>query len=93
MEKEDKVDSVYLKGFNEGYIIAQNMPELAEVLANVKSDSMRLNGLKAGREQYNKEQIEQLKTHLPSWLKGDRLTKGQDSTAKSKDRDNELDKD
>lgn len=93
MKDEDKVDSVFLKGFNEGYIIAQHMPELAEILANVGSNSERLNGLKAGKNQYNKEQIEQLKSHLPTWLKSDRSVKDKNSQTKSKDRGIEPDKD
>lgn len=93
MEETDKVDPVFLKGFNEGYVIAEQMPELAEVLVNVKSNSERLKGLRAGRDQYNKEQIEQLKSHLPGWLKNKRSDKDKPSPAKSKDRDIEPDKD
>lgn len=93
MENEDKVDPVFLKGFNEGYIIAQQMPELAQVLANIESNSERLNGLKAGQKQYDKEQIEQLKSHLPGWLKGDHAAKNPSTPTKSKGRDIEPDKD
>ena len=102
MENEEKVEPVYLKGFNEGYIIAQQMPELAEVLANVKGNSERLDGLKAGHQQYLKEQIEQIRTHLPhepvknqlpDWLRSDRSVKSNNSPTKSKGRDLEPDKD
>ena len=93
MQDEEKIDSIYLKGFNEGYIIAQNMPELAGVLANVESKSVRLSGLKAGREQYNKEQIEQVRNLLPDWLKSDRSVEDKNSPSKSKDRNIEPDKD
>lgn len=93
MEETDKVDSVFLKGFNEGYVIAQNMPELAEILANIKSNSERMNGLRAGRNQYNKEQIEQLKSHLPGWLKNDRSAKDKNPPTPSKDQSRHPDRD
>ena len=92
MEDTDKVESIYVKGFNEGYIIAQQMPELADILAKVESNSERLNGFKAGRKQYNKEQIEQLKSHLPGWLKSDRPAKEQGSLEKNRDHDMDLEK-
>ncbi len=89
MENEEKVDPDYLKGFNEGYTIAQYMPELAEQLANVESDNSRTAGFQAGRGQY---QIEQNRERLPSWLKGDRPAKTDPTPAKSKDRDIEPEK-
>lgn len=81
MEEHEQVDADYLKGFNEGYTIAQYMPELAAKLEAMKSESIRSQGFKAGREQY---QTEQLKNRLPGWLKGDRSTKEQ--SAPTKDR-------
>lgn len=91
MEDEDKVDSIYLKGFNEGYTIAQNMPELAQVLDSIESKSERLNGLKDGQQQYFKDQAKELKNLLPGWLKDKSSIKTRNSPTKSKDRD--LDKD
>ncbi|ADB38000.1 hypothetical protein [Spirosoma linguale] len=103
MEKEDKVDPVYVKGFNEGYTIAQHMPELAEVLSKVKGKSDRLMGLQAGHKQYLNEQIEQIRTNvphekkirarLPDWLKNDFTDRTKNSSTKSKGRDLEPDKD
>ena len=89
MEDEEKVEPDYLKGFNEGYTLAQHMPELAEQLANMDSDFIRLAGFKDGRKQY---QMEQTKDRLPSWLKGDRLSREQGTPPKSKGRDIEPDK-
>lgn len=89
MEDEEKVDPNYLKGFNEGYTIAQHAPELAEKLAGIDSDFIRLVGFKAGREQH---QIEQVRERLPAWLKGDRSGRERDTPAKSKDRDIEPEK-
>jgi hypothetical protein len=90
MEDEDKVDSVYIKGFNEGYIIARDMPQLAEILAKVESNSERLKGLKAGREQYNHEQIKQLRNLLPGWLKKESSLKSKSSPSRSKDLDRDI---
>lgn len=89
MEDEEKIEPEYLKGYNEGYTITQHMPELAEKLANIDSDFVRLVGFKDGRKQY---QLEQTSARLPSWLKGDRLAKEQKTPSKSKDRDIEPEK-
>ncbi|UFH54788.1 hypothetical protein [Spirosoma sp. KNUC1025] len=89
MEDEKKVEPEYLKGFNEGYIMAQHMPELAEKLAGINSDFIRLVGFKEGREQF---QIEQTKDRRPDWLKNDRFTRGQGKSTPSRDRDIEPDK-
>ena len=89
MEEQDKVEPEYVKGFNEGYIISQHKPELAQKLASIKSDFIRLVGFKAGREQY---QAEQTKHRLPAWLKGDRTGKERSTPEKTKGRDIEPDK-
>lgn len=89
MEDEEKVEPEYVKGFNEGYTIAQHAPELAEKLANIDSDFIRLVGFKQGREQYQKEQMRE---RLPNWLKGDRPAREQSSPTKSRDRDIEPEK-
>ncbi|AUD02170.1 hypothetical protein [Spirosoma pollinicola] len=89
MEEQDTVEPEYLKGFNEGYTIAQHKPELAEKLASIDSDFIRLVGFKAGREQFQKEQMRE---RLPSWLKGDRSTREQGKTDKTKGRDIEPDR-
>lgn len=90
MEDENKIDPDYLKGFNEGYLIAQHMPELAEQLSKAQGEGTRLAGLKAGRDQYT---TERMKDRLPSWLSGNRSSKEQITTTKSKDRDIEPDRD
>ena len=89
MEENDKIEPDYLKGFNEGYLIAQHAPDLAEKLANIESDFIRLQGFKAGREQY---QVEQVRERLPAWLSGKRPPKSDKLPLRSKDRDKGLDK-
>jgi hypothetical protein len=89
MDDQDTVEPDYLKGFNEGYTIAQHMPELAEQLASVQNESSRMAGFKAGRDQYS---AERMKDRMPSWLTGSRPSKEQDPPTKSKDRDIEPDR-
>ncbi|WP_375444413.1 hypothetical protein [uncultured Fibrella sp.] len=90
MDEQEKIEPDYVKGFNEGYTIAKHMPELAERLANIDSDFVRLAGFKAGREQH---QAEMTRERLPAWLTGDRPQKGDINPSKGKDRDREPDKD
>lgn len=56
-EQEEEVDPEYLRGFNEGYMLAQHNPELAQTLASIDSDFIRLAGFKAGQEQFHVEQV------------------------------------
>ena len=89
MDEQDEVEPEYLKGFNEGYLITQQKPELAEKLATIDSDFIRLVGFRDGRKQY---QMEQTKDRLPSWLTGDRSRNNPNTPTKSKDRDIEPEK-
>lgn len=89
MEDENKVEPEYLKGFNEGYTISQHMPELAEKLANIDSDFIRLVGFKEGRQQH---QAEKTKERMPAWLTGDSPKKDDKNPTKTKGRDIEPDK-
>lgn len=66
MDENEVIDPEQLKGFNDGYMIAQYEPELAEKLSKIEAVSPRIIGMKQGREQFLKEQ---LRTKLPEWLK------------------------
>jgi len=57
MEQEEKTDGNYIKGFNEGYVITQHMPELADIVAHVKNETLRLEGFRDGRKQFVLEQV------------------------------------
>jgi hypothetical protein len=57
-EEQDDVDPDFLKGFNEGYIIAHYNPELAGKLAEINSGLSRITGFKAGLEQFQAERIQ-----------------------------------
>ncbi|GAB3040165.1 hypothetical protein [Spirosoma pulveris] len=87
MEEQDKVEPEYLKGFNEGYDIARHKPELAEKLAAIDSDFIRLVGFKDGKKQY---EAERAKTRLPSWMKEDRFGGQKDVPGKTKDKDRDI---
>ena len=66
MEEYDQIDPDYIKGFNEGYVITQHMPDIAEPLAKAYGESARGQGFQQGKEQYQNEQFER---RMPSWLK------------------------
>lgn len=68
----------YLRGFNDGYIIAEHMPEVVKALADVKEKTPHVEGFLDGAKQYsldvelNKEQ----KKYLDSPSKGPSREKG-----------------
>lgn len=56
----------FVLGFNESYLLAQNMPELAEQLVKgINSNSERSMGFKKGYDQYV---LENDKQHTLTWL-------------------------
>ena len=55
----------YTKGFNEGYVIAEHLPDLAHDLSKIESASPRMEGFRDGRRQYV---LEQTKERPPAWL-------------------------
>lgn len=57
----------FLKGFNEGYLLQQHLPELAQTLAEVLDNhhSERASGFKAGSREY---EIEKNKDVPIAWL-------------------------
>lgn len=71
MEDVEKINPDYLKGYNEGYLIAKHEPALAAKLAKINSLSPRIVGLSKGVEEYNLEKDQE---RLPAWLKSDRLS-------------------
>ncbi|MBE7172471.1 MAG: hypothetical protein INR73_17935 [Williamsia sp.] len=84
MEDIEPVDPEYLKGFNEGYIIKQHMPDLADKLASSVGDSLRSQGFKDGRNEVLRERERE---RYPKWLRSDRLSSLEDKELRSKDRD------
>jgi len=90
MEDIEPVHPDYVKGFNEGYLIKQNLPELADRLADAVGDSLRSQGFKDGRSEVIRE-LE--RDRYPKWLRSDRLSsleeKEQEERERGKDRDKE----
>ena len=84
MEEIEHVDPDYQKGFNEGYIMKKHLPDLADKLAEVASDSQRSTGFKEGRNQLI---LEREKERYPDWLRSDRLSNLDNSPDKGKEKD------
>lgn len=59
-------DNTYQKGFNDGYLLQQQEPDIANMLSTVKSDDAYLEALRAGRDQYLYEVKERFKEHSKS---------------------------
>ena len=68
IENSDTPSSDYIKGFNEGYLIEKNLPELAEKLSSSLSQSDRSKGFGDGRKEM---MLEMAREKYPSWLKDD----------------------
>lgn len=86
MEETDKIDPDFLKGFNDGYLIAKYEPELAERLSKIKAASPHILGMQQGREQLLKEQLQ---GRMPSLFKESPKKKN----IPSKNRDIDIDRD
>lgn len=78
----------YLKGFNEGYLLGKNMPEIMAKLSTLQNETDRVAGLKDGYKEYVHEKARQ---NRPSYLKSTSLDKSIEKT-KSKDRDKGLER-
>lgn len=65
-EKENDLtpDPAFVQGMNEGYILAKYMPEVADGLYKIVSDSERIQGFKAGREEFMREKLTE---RMKSW--------------------------
>ena len=58
MEEELVVDAQYLKGFNQGYILAEHTPGLAKLLMkNQLPENEYVSGFKAGKSQFTLERM------------------------------------
>jgi len=57
MDNNSKENIEYQKGFNEGYLVAQHLPELSNSLAKIESTSPRIEGFHDGHQQLLLEQI------------------------------------
>lgn len=90
MEDQDTIPPEYLTGFNKGYTIAEHMPELAAKLAKAKGNSLQLDGIRQGIEQYDLEktkELNKLKDHYPGLLGKDNITSTEKDTDSREDKD------
>lgn len=84
--EEEKVDPAYQKGYNNGYYMSEHEPDLAKQISQIENASAHLDGFKAGRTEYFREQM---KDFSKSWAK-DFQTNEQDMT-QDKDFDRDVD--
>lgn len=60
---EEHIDQKYIKGFNNGYVLAKHEPDLmAQLTANPNEHSEYFKGLLAGKDEYDKEMREWAKS-------------------------------
>lgn len=77
----------YMKGFNQGYVIAEHLPDLARDLAKAESSTPWMEGFRDGRMEYLIQ--EQIKEMSPSWLNSDWNRCHEPDQDKDHDRDDE----
>ncbi len=75
-------DPAYQKGFNEGYLIAGYLPDLAIAISRIANQTPNLEGFRDGQKQFI---LEQSKEQLP-WMKRDQKIA---ALEKAKDKDTE----
>ena len=86
MNEKENMD-LYIKGFNQGYMIAAYEPELSEKLSKTTGESSFISGIQDGRQQYLDEK---LKEKMPSWLKNNPFDK-RDNKAMTNEKNKDLD--
>lgn len=59
------MEDLYLRGFNEGYLIASERPKLAEELSSISSQQPRILGIKDGYRQFV---LEKVRDKQPLWM-------------------------
>ena len=84
MEENETPHPDYLKGFNEGYMIAKYMPDLSEQLAKTADDSIRIKAFKDGRKELI---LEQSRERLPAWLQPEKFESPDNSPKIQRDKD------
>lgn len=90
MEEFDAPDPDFVKGFNEGYMLAKHLPDLAEQLGTTTGDTPRGSGIQAGRRQLF---LEQEQERYPTWLRGDYANRADAIPDKTPEKDKDVDLD
>lgn len=84
MDDLENPSQEYLKRYNQGYLIAQEMPELAEQLSKIENTSPELSAFKQGIQQ---SKIEKEEKKYPDFLKSNRLSSLDQASEKEKEKD------
>jgi hypothetical protein len=83
-EKEHPDYKAYLTGFNQGYILADNMPKTVEALARSNSREPWISGIRDGREQFFADQVRGFR---PKWLDQGRDLRSDPGPAKGREKE------
>lgn len=83
MNEKEEASAEYLRGFNDGYQLAKNEPDIADLLNNIDSNDDRMAGFKAGMREVTKEKTKDV---YPKWLQN-RSQLGLDRNDPAKERD------
>jgi len=80
MEKaeDEKPDPAFVKGFNDGYLLAKHEPTLASQIARAQGNSTLLDGLKAGYERFQFEKGRAKSDPTPQGREGIEPTRNRD---------------
>jgi hypothetical protein len=57
------MEEQFKQGFNDGYIIAAYDKDLSAKLSKIESPNLRLEGMQSGIEQYELEQLREVRTN------------------------------
>lgn len=84
MEENETPHSDFVKGFNEGYLMSQYIPEITAQIEKSLGESPRSHGFLSGKEQYQYEKEVQL---YPSWLIDDKSSDLEKSDYEDREKD------
>jgi hypothetical protein len=85
-ELNDTPHPDFIKGFNDGYLMAKHLPDLSKDLAKSLSDTEQSKGFEAGIRQVF---LEKVKGFEPAWMKDDIAETGQVKSKEDKGLDKE----
>lgn len=93
MEDYETPDLEFVKGFNEGYMLAQHAPELAAQLRELPFEGARSDGFRAGQQEVQLErERQQERAKAPDWLRADFLDTPPEVSERDRSRDRELER-
>lgn len=72
-------DTLYIRGFNEGYVITEHLPDLAQGISKIESPSPYFEGFRDGREELVREQVRALRREFLKADPGRDLDRGREA--------------